>query len=59
MGHWNDDVGTTSLERSMATIVVDLVPEDAERWANFLKMMDIVDISFFPRITEYAGFTHQ
>ena len=30
----------------------DLVPEDDERWSNFLRMLDIVDILFCPRITE-------
>ena len=28
------------------------MPEDDERWSNFLRMLDIVDILFCPRITE-------
>ena len=40
------------LARVLPLAIADLVPEDDERWNNFLRMMDIVDILFSPRITE-------
>ena len=36
-------------------VIGDLVPED-ERWMNFLKMIEIVDILFSPRITDDAAY---
>ena len=40
------------LARILPLSIGDLVPEDDERWSNFLRMLDIVDILFCPRITE-------
>lgn len=40
------------LARILPLSIGDLVPEDDERWLNFLRMLDIVDILFCPRITE-------
>ena len=40
------------LARILPLSIGDLVPEDDERWLNFLKMLDIVDILFCPRISE-------
>ena len=39
------------LARILPMVVGKLVPED-ERWMNFLRMMEIVDILFSPRITQ-------
>ena len=36
------------LARVLPLAIADLVPEDDERWINFLTMMDIVDILFSP-----------
>ena len=40
------------LARILPLVIGDMVPEDDERWLNFLKMMEIVDILFSPRVTE-------
>ena len=43
------------LGRIMPVMIGDLVPEDDERWTLFLKIMDIVDILFCPKINEDNG----
>ena len=40
------------LARVLPLIIGDSVPEDDERWQNYLRMMEIVDILFCPRVTE-------
>ena len=40
------------LGRMLPIVIGDLISEEDERWATFLKMMDIVNILFSPRITE-------
>ena len=40
------------LARILPLVIGDLVPEEDERWMNFLRMMEIVDILFSSRITE-------
>ena len=40
------------LSRVLPLIIGDSVPEDDERWQNYLRMMEIVDILFCPRVTE-------
>ena len=40
------------LARILPLSIGYLVPEDDERWSNFLRMLDIVDILFCPQITE-------
>ena len=39
------------LARIIPLSIGGLVPED-DRWSNFLRMLDIVDILFCPQITE-------
>ncbi len=38
--------------RILSLLIGDYVPEDDEHWDNFLRMMEIVDRVFCPRITE-------
>ncbi len=38
--------------RILPLLVGDFVPEDDERWENFLRMMEIADRLFCSRITE-------
>ena len=40
------------LARILPIIVGDYVPDDDDRWENFLLLMDIVDRLFCPKITE-------
>lgn len=40
------------LGRILPLLIGDLVPEEDEHWENFLKIMDIVNILFSPKITE-------
>ena len=40
------------LARILPLVIGDLVPEEDERWLNFVRMMEIVDILFSPRVTE-------
>ena len=46
------------LARVLPLAIADLVPQDDERWINFLRMMDIVDILFSPRVTEDDAALH-
>ena len=36
----------------MGILIRDLVPDDDDFWALFMKLMDIVDILFSPKVTE-------
>ena len=38
--------------RVLPLIVGDLVPDDDDRWLNYLKMMEVVDLLFCSRISE-------
>ena len=38
--------------RILPLVVGDYIPEDDERWENYLRLMDIVDRLFCPKITE-------
>ena len=40
------------LARILPLLVGDYIPDDDERWENFLRMMDIVDRLFSPKISE-------
>ena len=40
------------LSRILPLVIGDFVPEDDERWLNYLLMMDIVDLLFCPTISE-------
>lgn len=40
------------LSRILPLVVGDLVPEDDERWLNYLLLMKIVDLLFSPTISE-------
>ena len=40
------------LARILPLLVGDCVPDDDERWENFLTLMEIVDRLFCPRLTE-------
>ena len=40
------------LGRILPFVIGDAVPEDDERWANYLLLMDIVDLLFSPSISE-------
>lgn len=40
------------LGRILPLIVGDLVPDDDDRWLNYLKMMEIVDLLFCSSISE-------
>ena len=40
------------LGRILPLVIGDLVPDDDERWCNFLLMMEIVDLLFCPTISE-------
>lgn len=38
--------------RILPLIVGDLVPDDDERWSNYLRLMEIVDLLFCPQVSE-------
>ena len=38
--------------RILPLVIGDLVPDDDDRWSNFLLMMEIVDLLFCPKIQE-------
>ncbi len=40
------------LGRILPLVIGDLVPEDNEKWLNFLLLMEIVDRLFSPHISE-------
>ena len=40
------------LARILPLLVGDYIPDDDERWENYLRMMDIVDRLFSPKISE-------
>lgn len=40
------------LARLLPLIIGDSVPEDDTKWQNYLRLMEIVDILFCPRVTE-------
>lgn len=40
------------LGRILPLIIGDKVPDDDEKWLNFLLLMEIVDLLFCPRISE-------
>ena len=40
------------LARILPLLVGDYIPDDDEQWQNFLRMMDIVDRLFSPKISE-------
>lgn len=40
------------LGRTLTIVIGDLVPEDDERWMNYLLLMEIVDRLFSPQISE-------
>ena len=40
------------LARTLPVLVGDRIPDDDERWENFLRMMDIVDRLFSPKTSE-------
>ena len=40
------------LSRVLPLLVGDRIPEDDERWQNFLVLMQIVDRLFCPKLTE-------
>ena len=40
------------LGRILPLVIGDLVPEDDERWLNYLLLMKIVDLLFSPTISE-------
>ena len=41
------------LGRILPLVIGDLVPNDDERWSNFLLMMEIVDILFCPNLCDF------
>lgn len=40
------------LGRILPSVVGDMIPDDDEKWINFLRMMEIVDYLFCPTISE-------
>ena len=38
--------------RILPLLIGDHIPDDDEKWENFLGMMDIVDLLFCPQITQ-------
>lgn len=40
------------LGRILSSLIGDMVPDDDEKWKNFLLLMEIVDFLFCPTISE-------
>lgn len=40
------------LGRILPLVIGDYVPDDDERWLNYLMLMDVVDLLFCPQISE-------